>query len=708
MAVATHAHPRAAEPAPAVRGTEAGAPTPLAARALLVAFTACLVYACFASGATALPQESWLELALAAIATVAAGVWLYGTGIALRASPLAVAGIALLLLFAAWAAASIAYSVAPDRSWAEVNRVIAFALTALIGVFIGSSLPRAAERVGLALALAALPVALYALGGKTLPGVHIGTLINLDQAGSFNRLRAPLGYWNALALVCVTGLLPLLRLAADPSRLPWRRASALVGVFVLVLVIGLTYSRGGVLALVAGVATLTALGTERIRTLVFFGSALVASVLPLSIALGRPDLTRDIVPLAQRQDDALAVLAAVLAVGVLLALWGRALVAIENGPVFTAARGRAIGRPVAAALGALVVLGVLGSLATGSAQDAFASFKDPQGAAALTDPTRLLSSNSGNRWVWWKEAAGAWSDKPVAGWGAGSFPVTHRLYRELPLSVLQPHSVPLQWLAEDGLIGFLLAAGGLLALLAAALARVRSVPRSVSGAAPARGASAALLAVAVAWGVHSLFEWDWDIPAVTLPMLLCLGVVAARPARGGGGRPLTARGLVMTGVTVGFVLFTVSALLPAIAKTKTSSALEAVGNDKVSQAQLADAAAQAELAARLNPLSPDPLIAASDIAERRKRPDQARAYLLRAVRRQPYDVDAWTHLIRTEFLRGDRAAVRRASVKALDLDPISAATFGLAYRARQNSVLPSESTSATGSPLPTQVPITAP
>ncbi len=706
MAVATPAHPRAGKPAHAAPGAEARAPTPPAARALLVAFTASLVYACFASGATALPQESWLELALAVIATVAAGVWLYGSGIALRASPLGIAGIGLLVLFAAWAAASIAYSVAPDRSWAEVNRVIAFALTALIGVFIGSSLPRAAERVGLALAVAALPVALYALGGKTLPGVHIGNLVNLDQAGSFNRLRAPLGYWNALALVCVTGALPLLRLAADPSRLPWRRAGALVGVFVLVLVVGLTYSRGGVLALVAGVATLTALGTERVRTLVFFGSALVASVLPLSIALGRADLTRDIVPLAQRQDDALAVFAAVIAVGALLVLWGRALVAVESGPVFTPARGRAIGRPVAAVLGVVVVLGVIGSLATGKAQDTFATFKDPQGAAALTDPNRLLSSNSGNRWVWWKEAAGAWSDKPVAGWGAGSFPVTHRLYRELPLSVLQPHSVPLQWLAEDGLVGFLLAAGGLLALLAAALARVRGLPWSVSGAPPARGASAALLAVAVAWGVHSLFEWDWDIPAVTLPMLLCLGVLAARPAHGG--RPLAARGLVMTAVTVGFVLFTVSALLPAIAKTKTSSALEAVGNDKVSEAQLADAAAQAELAARLNPLSADPLIAASDIAERRRRPDQARAYLLRAVRRQPYDVDAWTHLIRTEFLRGDRAAVRRASVKALDLDPISAATFGLAYRARQNSVLPSESASATGSPLPTQVPITTP
>jgi len=43
--------------------------SPRSARALLVAFTACLLYACFASGATALPQESWLQLALAVVAT---------------------------------------------------------------------------------------------------------------------------------------------------------------------------------------------------------------------------------------------------------------------------------------------------------------------------------------------------------------------------------------------------------------------------------------------------------------------------------------------------------------------------------------------------------------------------------------------------------------------------------------------------------------
>ena len=45
-------------------------------------------------------------------------------------------------------------------------------------------------------------VALYALGGKVAPGLHVGGLFDLDQTGVVARLRAPLEYWNALGLLC--------------------------------------------------------------------------------------------------------------------------------------------------------------------------------------------------------------------------------------------------------------------------------------------------------------------------------------------------------------------------------------------------------------------------------------------------------------------------------------------------------------------------
>src|SRR5262249_12474931 len=141
----------------------------------------------------------------------------------------------------------------------------------------------------------------------------------------------------------------------------------------------------------------------------------------------------------------------------------------------------------------------------------------------LTDPKRLLSTNAGNRWVWWKEAVGAWSDRPVLGWGAGAFPVLHLEYRHDHLSVLQPHSVPLQFLAETGAVGAVLALGSVLILIVVGVGRTVRMPCDAR-----RGIAAALAAAAIAWVVHGFVDWDWDIPGVTLPAMAFLGVLAAR------------------------------------------------------------------------------------------------------------------------------------------------------------------------------------
>jgi O-antigen ligase len=594
---------------------------------------------------------------------------------------------------------SIAYSVAPDRSWAEANTVLAYAIAGLIGVLLGSSLPRAAERVGLAIGIATIPVALYALGGKTVPGLHLGELIDLDHTADFNRLRAPLGYWNALALICVAGALPLLRAAADPHRRPWPRVAGVLGVFLLVLVLGMTYSRGGILALVTGTAVLVALTTERVRTLLLLGSAVVAAVPPLAIALTRDDLTRDLVPLAERTGDSAAVLVAALLAAVALGAWARWLIALEGGPRFTPARGRAWGRPVARGAAGVLAVALLAFVVTGAAGRTVDAFKDTAKAPSETDPNRLLSTNAGNRWIWWKEAAGAFSDKPVAGWGAGSFPVTHRLYRKNALTVQQPHSVPLQWLAEDGLVGFAIALAALAGLFAAALSRVRSQPWALSGAPPDRGAAAALLAIAVAWAAHALFEWSWDIPAVTLPVFVALGTLAARPGRQTAA-PVEGRGVALAAVTAACVLYALSCALPAIARIQTDAALATAGEAGVSDARLADAAAQAELAARLNPLAIDGLVAEASIAARRDRTQEANRIVLRAVGRQPYDPDLWVRLTLTQAAIGDRAAARRAALRAVALDPRDAGTVDAAVRAFAQTLLANESATATGSPLP--------
>src|SRR5439155_1749172 len=128
--------------------------------------------------------------------------------------------------------------------------------------------------------------------------------------------------------------------------------------------------------------------------------------------------------------------------------------------------------------------------------DAARQFADTRDAPSVSTPSRLLSTNSGNRVQWWGEALGAWSDRPLAGHGAGSFPALHLQYRHNRLPVRQPHDAPLEFLAETGLVGAAPGLGGMAALLCAAGMQVRrrtgggrerQPPLPPPGRGPARG-----------------------------------------------------------------------------------------------------------------------------------------------------------------------------------------------------------------------------
>ena len=74
------------------------------------------------------------------------------------------------------------------------------------------SYPRAAAAAALALAALSLLVVLWALGDKTFPGLHVGPL-DLNPGDRFARLREPVDYWNALALVAGSAITPMPALA---------------------------------------------------------------------------------------------------------------------------------------------------------------------------------------------------------------------------------------------------------------------------------------------------------------------------------------------------------------------------------------------------------------------------------------------------------------------------------------------------------------
>ncbi|CAA9477890.1 MAG: hypothetical protein AVDCRST_MAG67-654, partial [uncultured Solirubrobacteraceae bacterium] len=697
MAVTTPASPRVAT---RVGVRPALIRTPRSGAALLAALVAVCAYAVFAHGAVGLPEEPRLQIGVALVAVGAAVGLLLTRTLSLRAPVEAWVAVGLLAGFAIWCGISLLWSVAPERTWAHVNRAIAYALVVVLAIALASSVPRALSRLAYGWLGVALVCALYAVGGKIIPGVEI-LGIDFNHAALASRLRAPLEYWNALGLVMVLAIPIALRVTTDTTRHDVVRLAALAAFFVLFVCLCMTYSRGGLLACFTAIVVVTVLGGQRLRGLAVVGATIVISIPVLGLAFNRPALKGINVPLDERVPDGilLGLVMAGCLIALLIAGWG--MLALEQRTPWDEERTQLVWRGLAA-LAAILAVFTLGAILTapdgpgGWADRAWEKFSQTS-RDEVSDPSRLVSSNSGNRWVWWKEAAGAWSDRPVQGWGAGSFPVTHRMYREVELNVTQPHNMPLQFLAETGIVGTLLVSGAIGFLLFCALDRLRAMPRGRE-----RDLGAGLFAGAIAWLVHGLVDWDWDIPGVTIPVLLFLGVLAATPwePRRGVAVLHSATGprafaLALACVFAGLVIL--SSGLPMLADQKANAA-QAVSTE-AGRSELQDAAANADLAARLDPTAVRPLLAAAALAEGRGRLLEAQGYLVDAAERQPYSSAVWFRLLELALKTADRRGANAAARRLLELDPIGSGSRALAARLAIFDVPAAGSPTATGTPL---------
>ncbi len=705
MAVTT---PASARVATRVGVRPAQSATPRSGTALVIALVAACTYAVFAHGATGLPVEPRLEIGIALVSIGAAVGWLFSRTLKLRAPVEAWVGVGLLTGFAVWCGIGLFWSITPDRTWQELNRTVAYVLVVVLAIAAGSSALKAIERLALAWLGLAVVVALYALGGKLIPGVHL-LGVDFDHTALYSRLREPLQYWNALALVVVLAVPIALRTTTDTRRKPAERFAAVGALYILLTCLGMTYSRGGLVALMVAVAVMTVLGGQRLRGLAVFGTTIVMLVPVLALAFSRPALKGIRIPLDERTPDGI-VLCMVMAgslIALLTAAWG--LMRLEQRLAWDDEKTRLVQRGLGTIVAVFALIVVFGIATSKGGPGAFFDNAWHQFTKTSqdkdSDPARIVSSNSGNRWVWWKEAAGAWSDKPLQGWGGGSFEVTHLMYRKVELPVLQPHSVALQFLAETGVVGAALAMGAFGFLIFAALARIRSMTEGRE-----RDLAVALFAGAVAWLVHGFVDFDWDIPGVTIPALLFLGVLVAVPVRrdpSAAAVPLAdepsgavaprAAALALACVVLGLVI--VSAWLPQWADSKANSALAVTTNAK--EPELRSKTAEAVTGSKLDPTAVSSLLAAADLAQNRGRLLDARRYLLQAVDRQPYSLTAWRRILLLALDTADRRGASAAAQRLLELDPIGIRDGTLALVARLSlfSVPAAGSPTATGTPL---------
>jgi O-Antigen ligase len=552
--------------------------------------------------------------------------------------------LGLLAAFVVWCGLSVLWSMEPDRSWDYLNRGLVYLALAVVGLALGA-LPGAVRLWAYVLAAIVALALGWTLLGKAVPA--------FGGSGRIARLSAPVGYWNALALLLVLGLPLALWLAARREHSHWLRAGGAVFLYGLVVGLLLTYSRGGVAVALVAIAAWLVLGGPRLEgaaALLLGGGAGVAVAV---WAFSRPGLADDLQPHSSRvHDGAWFALVFVLGAAVVAALAYLGSLAEEQRPLDEARR-RAVGRIALAALAVGAAAAIVGLVVESKPQGWFREFSQaPTNTSQIVGPTRLTTISSTSRWQWWTEAWTAFTDQPVRGTGAGSFELAHRLLRSNNIVVTEPHNVPLQFLAETGVIGFLLALGSVAAAGLGVLQRVRGLGREEQAAA------FALVVAAGAYLLHSVVDFDWDFVAVSAPFFVTVGVLL-----GGGPVPGERRvGLAPLPAVVALAV-ALSLLTPWFAQRDTDSALAALDEGRP-----ALAASRARDAHSLNPLSQDPLLVQAGALEQLGLFTRARELYVRAVELQPLNWRGWYELGRFEAGIGNYGAAVGPLRRAVFLD----------------------------------------
>ncbi|HKB19543.1 MAG TPA: O-antigen ligase family protein [Gaiellaceae bacterium] len=546
-------------------------------------------------------------------------------------------GIAFAVLgggFVAWTGLTVLWSALPDRSWDYFNRGLGYFAFAVVGAFAGSAL---STRAGAWLLGALVGVTcLWALAGKAVPALY-------EDYGRLARLRSPVGYWNALALVMVFGLPIALWAASSRRHSRVVRAAAVVGLYALLIALVLTYSRGGLLTALVALALWFALTRERFESLAAIVAGGVPAALVSGVALLLPGIADDGQSHSVRVHDGSS-----FGLVFLLGAGGAFAAAYFLHYRPGAERERLLLRVAAG----LAIVCVAAAIVAVSARG------NPLGAttAVGSGPSRLGESSLNNRWGWWKEAWHGFAGEPLGGTGAGSFEVVHRKFRESAVDVRETHNLPLQFASESGIVGLALWAGAMAAGLVGAW---RALGRL---AGDEREAALALGIALPAFLVHGLLDYDWDFVALAGPVLFVIGFLLATgrdPVRVGRQYAWVA----LVGLVAWAGLYSIAA--PRVAAARVDDAYS-----QIERGSLAKAVSEAKSAHSLNPLSIDPLEAWASAEEARGNLTRARELYAQAVDLQPLNWRSWYELgLYDREVLGHLAVARRELRRALELDP---------------------------------------
>ncbi|MDO8184250.1 O-antigen ligase family protein [Conexibacter sp. JD483] len=469
---------------------------------------------------------TWMPSALLVLGLLVAAA--IGIGFdRMRLSRPALIAAGALAAYTAWSYLSILWADSPGDALQGSDRTLLFLLLFVLFALLPWRLWTAQ-----------LTLSLFALGIGVLA---IVTLLRLDDAadvvGIFTdgRLTAPVGYVNGAAALFNIGALTAIGLGSRRELPWWARGPLLAGATAALCVAVLCESRGWLFTLPMVALLAVALVPGRVRLALWSLPPLAGTALALPALLdvfSRFDSPPD--PAVQRAE---LIDAAAHALHVALPLIGGVLVvatvlALLDGRAHVPARVSGGANRVAAGL---AIVGLIGAVGVGLAATDFrpdqkiADYWDRSSGYQTTDPgASRFGAVGSNRPDFWRVSLKAFRDHPIGGLGQDNWSRFYLLDRRSGEQPKWTHSLELRLLAHTGIVGFLLFAAFLGAVLAAALRGRR--PRTVALETSAAAAIAAL--PLVVWLVHGSLDWFWEFPALSGPAFAFAGLATAlmRPA----------------------------------------------------------------------------------------------------------------------------------------------------------------------------------
>ncbi|HEU4943997.1 MAG TPA: O-antigen ligase family protein, partial [Solirubrobacterales bacterium] len=477
--------------------------------------------------------------------------WVALVGVAVGALPrrrppeLAWIALGLLAAFAAWTALSLDWTESTARTSADLARVVTY-----LGVFALAIFTRVSRESHQLVSAVAAGIAVVSLAAL-LSRLHPAWFPDADQTALFiddsrERLSYPLNYWNGLAALVAIGI-PLLIHIATEARTVVVRALAAAVLPAMMLTILFTLSRGGIAAAVLAVGVFIALAPDRLPkalTLLVCGTG---GALLIAFAAQRDALREGLLDATARQqgDEMLWIAIVVcLLVGGVQAAISLALVNGKRPRWAQVSRRHSLAGLAVAALLLLFAAAAVG--APGRASDGWDEFK--RGGAPGSGTSRLSSVAGQSRYQFWSAAVDENATKPLTGTGSGTFELWWARNGTTDETVRDTHSLYLQTLGELGIVGLLLLAAFLVAVLGGGARQLLRTDASQ------RSQLAAALAGCVAFCLTAVVDWMWQLPVLSVAMLLLASALICAGPGGGARRALSVP------ARVGFAVVAVAAV----------------------------------------------------------------------------------------------------------------------------------------------------